>query len=366
MIETASPYIQAFLNYLNTLAVHDQILLWLILSIFVLFFFTLLFALLVVLLRLGNIRKAAKWKKLETLWEPLVLEYLAEPKNPEALWKQVRKKERLYFIHYLYRIAMRLSGEERKLLQALAGPYIELVEANAKHGDAELRARAIQTLSVLGRTESLSIIIDALDDSSPLAAMLAARSLLKTNSADLLPTVLTHLHRFDYWGTSFIASMLAGIGQQALPILRHCYADASLTPRTRAVAADALCLLNDFASADEAPAVLENEDNRDLLSATLRLLGRVGRPQHLGSIRRMCDVSDQVVRANAIRALGFIGDKADIHRLTSAFFDPSTWVSIHSAWGLKHLGAESVLRDLSQSGHVRKDLALQVLSEDEE
>ncbi|MDP8242711.1 MAG: HEAT repeat domain-containing protein [Candidatus Hinthialibacter antarcticus] len=302
MIETLEPYFSAFRNHLNSIALQDQVLLWIIASIGVLFTITLIFAALVVLLRLGNIRSAAKWKKLEAVWEPRVLNYLAEPNGPDELWSRVRKKNRLYFIHYLYRVAMRLSGEERRHLQGLAEPFIELVEINAKRGDSEQRARAVQTLSVLGRPQSLSILINALDDFSPLVAMLAARSLLKTYSADYLPAVLERLHRFEYWGTSFIASMLAGIGQEAVPTLRQCFSDATLPPRSRAVAADALSLLNDFASADETPGVLENEHDRDLLSATLRLVGRVGRPQHLGAIRRMCDVSDQVIRANAIRA----------------------------------------------------------------
>lgn len=365
-METIDAYFAAFQNYLGAIALQDQILVWLIVSIGVLFAFTLFFAAMVVLLRLGNIRTAAKWKQLEAVWEPRVLDYLAEANDPHELWARVHKNNRLYFIHYLYRVAMRLSGEERRHLQRLAEPYIELVETAARRGDAEQRARAVQTLSVLGRPQSLSVLIDALDDASPLVGMLAARSLLKNYSAEHLPAVLKRLHRFEYWGTSFIASMLAGIGPEAIPTLRSCYSDVSMTPRSRAVAADALSLLNDFASADETPGVLENEHDRDLLSSTLRLVGRVGRPQHLGAIRRMCDVSDQVIRANAIRALGFLGDEADIQRLTSAFFDPSPWVSIHAAWGLKHLGASSVLEDLSKSGHARHELALQVLSEEEE
>ncbi len=366
MTEPLNGYLTEFHNSLGAIALQDQILLWLIVSIAVLFLFTILFAFLVVLLRLRNVRTAVKWEKLELIWAPRILDFLADPKAPHELWSRVRASDQLYFIHYLYRVAMRLSGEERRLLQQLAGPFIELVEKNAIHGDAEQRARAVQTLGVLGRPQSVTVLLKALDDPSPLAAMLSARSLLKNYSTNYLEAVLKRLHRFDYWGTNFIASMLASIGQEAVPILRACYADPSMPPHTRSVAADALSVLNDFAAADETPAVLENEHDRDLLSATLRLIGRVGRPQHLGAIRRMCDASDQVIRSNAIRALGFLGDDADVQRLTSAFFDPSPWVSIHAAWGLKHLGATSVLEDLSKSGHPRHELALQVLSEDEE
>ena len=159
--------------------------------------------------------------------------------------------------------------------------------------------------------------------------------------------------------------MLAAVGPGVTPALRETFSDLDKPPRVRAVAAEALQELSDFAAADFAALVLETETDRDLIAASLRLLGRVGRPEHLASIRALCTSSDFVIRAHAVSALGRIGEEEDIQPLRQAFEDPSQWVAIHTAWGLKEAGCVKVLREIAESEHPRADLAREILTEDE-
>ena len=347
------------------LALRDRIFLLLAVSIAVFFLFAILFAIYAILLRIANIRKASRWGALEAAWEEEILEVLSGAHEPAVLWQRVNKRDALYFVEFLLRYARRLRGHERMILTELARPFLKQVADRVKGGDPERRAMAVQMLSALGLDDYIRELMAALDDPSPLVAMVAARALAREEYPEYAEIVLEKLHRFENWSQNYLASMLAAVGPGVTPALRETFSDLDKPPRVRAVAAEALQELSDFAAADFAALVLETETDRDLIAASLRLLGRVGRPEHLASIRALCTSSDFVIRAHAVSALGRIGEEEDIQPLRQAFEDPSQWVAIHTAWGLKEAGCVKVLREIAESEHPRADLAREILTEDE-
>lgn len=321
----------------------------------------LLFAGMTVLLRIRNDRVARRWKRLEAAWEPLILDVLVGARPAEALHAAVRPADRLYFVSYLLRFARRFRGEEFALVAGLAQPYLPALVPLIRHRSPEVRARAIQTLANLRLTDYEEAVIRAMDDPDPLVAVTAARALARNEHPEYAPVVMAHLDRFDSLSRGFLAALLAAMGPAAAPALRDTLADPRRRPRVRAIAAEALALLRDADAADVAAEVVVGEENRELLASALRLLGRIGRPDHAAAVRRRAASWDEVVRAQALRVLGRIGGESDVPAVLAALDEPVPWVALHAAYALAELGGADVLRERASEESWRGEVAREVL-----
>lgn len=324
---------------------------------------TLVFAAVALLLRWRNIRKERRWHGLEQRWQGLLLDVLAGDADAEALHGVVLPREAPYFVGFLLRFARRLRGVEHDTAAAIAQPYLGRIARQLRLRSAERRARAVQTLSILGAEAYGAVVRRALDDPSPLVAMVAARALARGGDPAHAAAILAHLERFDAWSPRYLASMLAGMGRDVATPLCDTLADPARPAWARAVAADALTMLHDLPAADIAAAVLGATDDRELLAACLRLLAALGRPGHVPRIRPRAASPDALVRAMATRALAALGDETVRARLREALDDPSPWVAFEAAEGLAASGGMEVLRALAASDHPRAVLARQVLCE---
>jgi HEAT repeat protein len=315
-----------------------------------------------VALRISNDAKARRWGHLEKLWEPVSLDVVVGLAPPERLWALVSPPDRLRFVNYLLRFAKRVSGSERRIVDELAAPYLDLLLHQLARRTPERRARAVQTLSTLGSRRYTEAILTALDDPSPLVAMVAARSLARTGTPEYAAGILSRMHRFDQWRPSFLASMLATMGPAVAPSLRAALADPTYAPTVRAVAADALRELNDYVSADAAAWVLEEATDRNLIAATLNLMAHVGRTEHLPAIRRHASSKEPIVRARAIAALGHVGAAEDLPFIVGAFHDDSAWVVLRAGEALIEAGATDKLETLARMETPGARMAQQLLA----
>jgi HEAT repeat protein len=343
---------------------HERALLLLILSVAALVALSLGFAGYTVYLRVRNDLRERRWRQLVVRWEAPLLDALLDPSTAPAVHAAVGSGDRLRFVRFVLEYSRRVKGEERDFLRELVLPYLDPIAERARSPRVEVRTRAIQTLGTLGLPRYAGEVLTALDDPSPLVAMVAARCLCREEYPEYAPAVLRRLGRFDAWSRGFMASMLASVGPKAAPALRETLGDGAQAPLARTVAANALRALKDFESGDLAAHVVETENDHDLVAAALRLLTTVGRPEHGVLIRARCASPDFAVRASAVSALGTLGLEEDQYRLLGAMSDPSPWVAIQAARGLISSGARTLLRDLGESDHPRATLARQILLED--
>lgn len=333
-------------------------------AVVVLALFALGFCLFTFYLRLRSRARERLWERLEARWRGRLLEALAEPDRLPALQDAVEERYALFFVNFILRYSRRVKGEERELLKRAAAPWLDRVAERASSPGVERRARAIQTLGSLGLPRYADQLVEALDDASPLVAMVAARALARSGDVRQVEPLLRRLPRFRAWRESALAAMLAGIGGEAAPWLRETLADEDRDPWVRTVAADALVQLADLEAGDVAAHVLETGGPRELLAAALNLLAAVGRPEHAPVVRIRCASPDFVVRSRALRALGRLGEEDDAARLEAALDDPSPWVALHAARGLREVGGVEALRRVAESDHPRAAAARQVLTEE--
>ena len=339
----------------------DHILLAIVTATGVLLWVTMLFSLSTIYLRFKNSSKLAARKAREAVWEPVLHDILSGGQPPSALWEHVPDEDELIFLDYLLRYAERFRGEARELIQQVAEPHLSHLTDRFQEGDATQRARAIRTVSVLGGASAYPVLLKALQDPSPLVAINGALGLARTGHREHAEAMIKSLGRFESWSHGFLVAMMYSMGSEAIEPLRSALADVSASKKVRAVAADTLRQLNDMHAVPIAVEALRAEGDRELVSACLRFIGKFGRAEHLPWVYASCQATDFVVRAHAVRALGRMARLAAVPRLQQALDDPSTWVAIHAAWGLKEAGAMDQLKALALSSHPRSALARQLL-----
>jgi hypothetical protein len=320
------------------------------------------FGVLALLIRYRNRGRLRRWERLRAAWEPSLLEVLAGGEGAEALLARVAPRERILFLDFLLGFAKRLRGRELDTLGELARPFLPLVAARSRHRSGSKRARAVQILGTLGLPEHEEHVLAALDDPSPVAAMVATQSLTRTGRVEFLEPVLTRLHRFRAWRRSYLSGMLARMGSQAIPPLRSTLADAEQDSSVRSVVADALLGLPDPSVAETAARVAVEEDDPGLQVACLKLLAKVGTDAHRPAVLALAESWHFAVRSHALRALGALGGPEDIPLLEAGLDDPSPWVALEAARGLRAMGSTGRLEALASVESPRAALAREVLA----
>lgn len=321
------------------------------------------FAVATVFLRMRNNRNSRRWARLERLWEPILLETIVGTLPPAVLRSKVERSDELFFLTFILRYARRLKGPEREMVTALAQPFLARVARSVGRSGPESRARVVQILGALGMPEYADVVAHALDDRSPLVAMIAARSLFSGQFPSHFSKVIARLERFSLWSRPFVASMLASGGRAGAVLLRELLADPTQPGPVRAVAADALRELHDIEAVDMAAAIASEETDFELLAACLRIIARVGNPGQIPVILGLVDAPNIGVRGAALGALTAVGGPSEVPVFMRALDDPSPWVALKAARGLAALGARTALEQFAASEEPRAALIRQVLQE---
>ena len=316
-----------------------------------------------VALRVANERRRARRERLDALWRPLLLEVLAGDRPVADLHATVPRRSRFYFCAFLYRFARKVRGPEREPLREAARPFLPELRDGLRKAAPEARARRLQILGLLGFPDYAEDLVSALDDPSPLVAMVALRNLARREHPAFTPLLLEKLPRFEDFSHDSLASLLAGIGFEAAAPLRRVLGDAERPVWVRAVAAKALGRIGDVAAADLAADVLDACEDPELILAALELIGRVGDARHRAAVEARLRSPHEEVRLHAVRALGALGGAGVRAALRRALDDPSPWVALAAAESLKKIGAAGLLRALAASTHPRTALFQQVLTD---
>jgi hypothetical protein len=341
---------------------HEPVLRALVVIVLALFVVTLVFSAYVFVLRLRHEVRDRQRARYAAKWQERILLALADDDEARALRASVQEDERLHFVGFTAQYARRVRGDGREALSRLVKPFLGPIVERTDSRRVEIRARAVQTLGLLGLPEHTARVIAALDDRSPLVAMVAARALSLGDAPEYAEAVLSRLHRFTGWNRRFLASMLASMGPPVTATLRAALADPRAEPRSRAVAAEALQIQGDLGAGDVAAEVLQTTTDRDLLAPTLRLMREVGRPEHARFVRLHVGSPDLAVRAHALHALGTVGGEAEIPQLVEAMRDPSPWAALHATEGLLAAGGGRLLAEMAGSPDGVGELARQVLA----
>jgi HEAT repeat protein len=342
-------------------SLEHALLLFLSDSVLSLLVLTVAFAMIALGLRMQHIRHERLWRGLHRLWDEDILNVLSGDMHPNDFRKLIKPEHELNFVRFLAPYGWRLRGSDLGVLKTLVQHYMPHVAKQLHHKDPGVRAWAVNVISLFGMPEYEFEIFKAIEDKAAVVVMFAASTLLAQKRVHYITPVLDHVQRFDRWNINALASLLSAMGPEAIPVLEKIYLNPNREKRTRVVAALALANFGDYAVADEAARQLAGAQDIDFTVATLKLLGKVGSPQHRQAVKDLCVAPSEVLRINAIRTFRSICTAEDRDFLLEALNDPSPWVARQAVGALKDLGATDALEKVIQDGHPRAMLARQVL-----
>ena len=336
---------------------------FLVAGTFLLCILLVIFSAVALIARARSTRRARHVSQLEDLWEPAALEALEGARSPASVHSLVRERDALLFVEFVSRFARRLRGAERDVLAELVSPWLPRLARRLGHRDDAVRARAVQTISLLAFGGYAGRLVRCLDDRSALVAMAAARALARREHPEFAPQILRRLPRFTQWHPGLVSAMLAEMGPPAAPALLEAFADPAQPAGARAILADALCALHVLEAADVAATLLGPERNGDLVVASLRLLEDLGREEHVAAVRPLLASDDDSIRAHAIAAFGALAAPAELELLSPALEDSSRQVALAAARALLPFRDGAALRALAQRDHPHAMIAAEVLAE---
>jgi len=363
---------------LRRLGLRDRIFVAVAVAVACLLVLTLLFALGTLVSRFAYERRERKRADLERRFRHSIAAALAGEVDPGGIPGQVDRRARMVFVDLLMEFAEQLRGQQEEVLRELAGPFMPWVARKFATVHAELRLKVVLVLGTLGFEEHRSLIRRAVDDPSPVVAFAACGVLADRGGGDEAETILGRLPRFGIWSPRYVAEMLSRMGPGAVPALQEVYTDAEKDPATRTIAAHALCRIGMPEAAEVAEEVLDRTGaelagvpaegeyagragDREIVVASLRILEMRGLPRQASVARELTEHPDPAIRAQALSALGALGDASDAPRVAGALEDSSRWVAVHAARALKSLCATGLLAEAAASSGDRAELCREVL-----
>jgi HEAT repeat protein len=295
-------------------------------------------------LRIRSERLDRRHEAIEARWQPRLFALIADEVDPAELADEVANNEVDHILDLCGRFAQRLTGGDLERIESFAGRFSWRLARRLRESDVDDRARSVMLLSAIGGHRYEPTLLAALDDPDPLVAMVAAQAIAKHRLAPQVPRLVERVSALGEWSPAFVAGVVAGMGMVAAPPLIEMLEEGDRPVSERATAALALAQLHEPRAADAAAGALEDPDlDRELVTACLRILERVGRSPHLWPIRRLLRHEDFAVRARAAAALGTMGTAADAARLRRLLSDASRWVGLNAALALRRLHREDLL-----------------------
>lgn len=316
----------------------------------------------IIVLRVRSERRDERRAAVDAEWHPRLFSLIAGDTDPEALADDVPEGHIEHVLELCARFAQRLTGSDLRRLERFAERHAWRPARQLTQADVETRARSVMLLSAIGGRRYEHALLTALDDPDPMVAMVAAQAVARRGLADQVPRILERVAAMGVWSPAFVARIVASFGSAASPPLLGVLADSDRSSTERSTAALALAQLHDPRAADVAVRVLlGGEDDRDLVTACLRIVEEVGRPTHLSPIRRLLAHQDFAIRARAAAALGSMGTTADAARLVPLVADPSRWVALNAAIGLRKLHRDDLLRTIAAEEGPASPVAVEAL-----
>jgi hypothetical protein len=308
------------------------------------------------------------WTQRKADWEAQVVKVLGGDLPPRSFTDQVQMGHFSSFLEVLIPYATSVKGREKRLLRALADPFLKRVEANLSSRRPLIRAQAVQRLGLLGGPRHAEPLRKMLEDPSNRVVGRAFYALARVGGPEHTERLLGCLTRLGRVDRRHVGSSLVRLGEGAAPTLRAAMADNDRDDFVRICCAEALEGLGDTAAVAAAAFLLDDVNFRvmcktpGLTAALLRLIMQLGKGIHGPLMRAYCHAGDPTVRLHAARALGELGSPEDEVLLGSLVHaDDSRWVAVSAARSLIQLGITTPLRKLRTLDHPRAQLASEFL-----
>ena len=340
--------------------------------IFIIFFLLVLVFLLLgytFILRAQNNRKEQYITSLENEWQPLVWRYLEGELKTDTFINAVEKKDYHIFGEFIERYLIDLRGTDYDKLIALL-QEMEFGGLKTKQLQAKSeweRAYASHFLGTIDYRVSIPDLEKLLDDPYQIVAFFAAQSILRLGGYDRFSTIINVLNQRQDFSTDKMKELLLIYGEADPKGLIELLKQARLSKQIIIDTVSVLTQLNVFDAGEQLLYLAEHTYDDEIKIACIKALGELSILNATNFMIKNLQNDDWVIRSQAARNLGKIGDKKVIPELSSVLEDGNYWVKYHSASAIAELGESGVsfLKEYctTSSNEKSKNIVEQVLIE---
>lgn len=323
---------------------------------------TLGIALFILGLRLQRHWQGRREQRFQQCWRPVLMQAVAGEPSPTL--PPLARRDQWRFLKLWNHIQESVRGEATQRLSAVA--YRLGCQHMARrlliYGRLPQRLFALLTLGHMRDGTAWGLLTWQLRRPEHTSALYAARALIQIDPQRGVQTVVPHLLQRDDWEMVRIAILLQEFREALGGELARTLAGVPAARLPRALQlAEALQL---HLPPEIVQPWLQPVQRAELLTAALRLANGAAL---LPAVRALADHPDWRVRVQSARALGRLGEAADVAVLTRLLADPQWWVRYRAAGALTQLPfvSRDQLRGLVAGLHDRyaREAYAQVLAE---
>lgn len=297
-----------------------------------------------IILRAQNNRKEQYITGLENEWQPLVWRYLEGDLKADAFINAVEIKDYHVFGEFIERYLVDLRGTDYDkliaLLQEMKFGRLKTKQLQAK-SEWE-RAYASHFLGTIGYRVSIPELEKRLDDPSQIVAFFAARSILRLGEYNRFSTIINILDQRQDFSTDKMKEILLIYGEADSKGLIKLLKQTRLSRKIIVDTVSVLTQLNVFDAGEQLLHLAEHTYDAEIKIACIKALGELSIIKATNFMIKNLRNDDWVIRSQAARNLGKIGDEKVIPQLSLTLEDDNYWVKYHSASAIVELGQKGV------------------------
>lgn len=300
--------------------------------------------------------------------EPALYDYLVAGEVSPVL-RQTKGRDQTVLTNMIIELLMVLRGSEARRMMDLAGE-LGLVERDLARLSSRgrwRRAKAAENLGYYGGPEAVKSVSGLLQEEDETVRAVAARALSRVGTPEAAGALAGYLNSNSELTSLRMAENLERIGPLAVdPLVKLVESEDEEERRAQVLAARILGNLRVAEARSALCRAIQRRWNTDLRAQAMLALGKIGNPDDVPAIVEAAGDNSWPVRVQAANALSMIGEVSTVPTLEELATDEEWWVRLNASRALMNLGPEgekALIRILESPDRFARDRAAATLQE---
>lgn len=330
-----------------------------------------MFFIAIIILRTSYIRNKKFKKYRRDRWEPIILDYLSEEISlDQAIIKlKIKSSDMSFFTDFVSDYLGSLAGSEYEdLIDLLKGLNLVDWEVDRlKKRNVWIKVFALSHLGIIKDKRTIPRIKESLKDRRPVVVYSAAQALSAMRDQDSFDEVAATLLKGDAWNQIRTAEVFLQYGGQVVERLIKYLKDPEIVTERKALVVDILSEFKCLTVADELLRLAEKTTDIEVKTSIIKYLGNINYLEAKEFLVKSLSDPNWIIRSQAAKSLGLIGDPSILDSLTPLLSDEVWWVRYLAAQALGEIGPEGwekLTATREQAGdNFARDISRQILDE---
>lgn len=297
----------------------------------------------VIYLRGAQILSEGRRKYLMEKWEPLLLDYMNGSLSLEDAVREMGFRDYDLLGEILIEYSQDIMGQALERMVVLwrrLGFDVYSME-RLKSRSAWRRAYGVTMLGIMRDIRAVPILIELLNDTSPVVTFAAARAIARIGVKRELSKILDIVATSKSWSEDQFAEIILNFGPDIADDLARLCEDPKVPLNRLGFIIDVLGFLR-FQPAYPVLAKLAEKGEKEIRIRSIKALGEIALPECFQFLLGLLRDENWEVRSQVAKAAGKLGHERAIPKLLAVLDDEVWWVRFNAAVALAKLGDKGI------------------------